>query len=102
MLSQQDHITSSQFFTLSSPGFDFLYTLLSENNNLSDLQELHREVYQPNNQHLTLTILTALHILKVNHFCKEIDIKIFFVSRTSIKHRQMILRVFKNIKLALC
>lgn len=43
-LLRKDLPAKSQLLVLSTPSFDFLSILLTENNNFSDMRELHREV----------------------------------------------------------
>lgn len=69
VLSRRDQLPNSYFFLLATPFFDFLKTLLTENQTLPDLQALHTELVQqpttdPNLTYQQDTILSREALFK--------------------------------------
>lgn len=70
-LFRREDPTSTQYFILSIPSYDFLFTLLLKNNTFLALQELYKEVQQSSKQHPTLKIINGVLYYKGKPFLSK-------------------------------
>lgn len=91
-LSRQDYTDSAMFFIVSTPYFDFLMTLLSENNSSPELQALHQELIRKTISIQSSKIINGILYYKGKPFLgKNSTLKtpflfLFFFSRNSMQH----------------